>query len=179
MTLRAVMPRHIFSHKSAKPLAMITRRILLTATLLAIVHAPVAMASDIMVMEPRAAASITPMAKTAAVYVTLMNHGAEADALLKISTPAADMAMAHETTMTDGVMKMREIERLEIKPHETAVLAPGGNHIMLVGLKTPLKEGEQISLVLTFEKAGDVTIDVPVVSRDKLPAATSHEHMEQ
>lgn len=119
------------------------------------------------------------MAKTAAVYVTLMNHGAEADALLKISTPAADMAMAHETTMTDGVMKMREIERLELKPHETTTFAPGGNHIMLVGLKAPLKAGEQITMVLTFEKAGDVTIDVPVVNRDKLPGAATHEHTEQ
>lgn len=173
------MPRHIFGNKSAKPRAMVTRRTLLAATLLAVLHAQAALASDIMVMEPRAAASITPMAKTAAVYVTLMNHGAEADALLKISTPAADMAMAHETTMTDGVMKMREIERLELKPHETATFAPGGNHIMLVGLKAPLKEGEQITMVLTFEKAGDVTINVPVVNRNKLPAAATHEHIAQ
>lgn len=132
-----------------------------------------------MVMEPRAAASVTSAAKTGAVYLTLMNHGAESDTLTKVSTPSADMAMAHETTMTDGVMKMRELERLELKPHETAVLAPGGNHIMLVGLKAPLKEGEQISIVLTFEKAGDVTIDVPVVSRAKIPAAAPHEHTKQ
>lgn len=173
------MPRHTFGENSAKIQPMINRRTLLAATFLSIVHAPAVLASDIMVMEPRAAASISAMAKTAAVYVTLMNHGSEADALLKISTAAADMAMAHETTMTDGVMKMRELERLEIKPHETAVLAPGGNHIMLVGLKAPLKEGEMISMVLTFEKAGDVTVEVPVVGRDKLPAAASHEHMEQ
>lgn len=132
-----------------------------------------------MVMEPRAAASINPIARTGAVYMVLMNHGTSPDALLKISTPAAAAASAHATTMTDGVMKMREIERLELQPQETATLAPGGNHIMLVGLKVPLKEGDTISLVLKFEKAGDITIDVPVVSRDNLPAAASHEHMEQ
>ncbi len=149
-----------------------------TPFLLLSLAAPV-QASDIMVMDPRAAASVTPMAKTGAVYMMLMNHGTAADALLRVSTPAADTATAHETTTTDGVMKMREVDRLEIAPHETAALAPGGNHIMLVGLKAPLKEGDVISLVLTFEKAGELKVEVPVVGRDKLPAAASHEHMEQ
>ncbi len=158
---------------------MITRRTLLATAFATIVHASAGHASDIMVMDARAAASLTPAAKTAAVYMTIMNHGAATDALLKIATPAAGVATAHESKIDDGVVKMREIVRLELRPHETATLAPGGNHIMLMGLTAPLKEGDQISLVLTFEKAGDLTIAVPVVGRDKLPAAAEHEHSEQ
>ena len=138
-----------------------------------------ALASDIMVMDPRAAASLTPNARTGAVYLMLMNHGATTDALLKVTSPAADMAMAHQTLEEDGVMKMREITRLELPPQATFAMAPGGSHIMLVGLKAPLKEGNSLSLVLTFERAGEITVDVPIVNRNKLPAAASHEHMEQ
>lgn len=173
------MSRHTCGAIPANLRAMITRRTLLATAIVTIVHANAAYASDIMVMDARAAASLTPATKTAAVYMTIMNHGVATDALLKIATPAAGVAMVHESKIEDGVVRMREIVRLELQPHETATLAPGGNHIMLVDITTPLKEGDQISIVLTFEKAGDMTIAVPVVGRDKLPAAAGHEHTQQ
>ena len=119
-------------------------------------------ASDMMVMKPYARASATPTAKTGAIYVGLMNHGAESDRLLSVSTPAAAMAHLHKTENVDGVMKMEPVEALEIPVHGMLVMKPGGYHIMLMGLKQPLKEGEEIDLMLHFEKAGDVAVKVPV-----------------
>jgi copper(I)-binding protein len=136
-----------------------------------------ALAGDIMVMNAAAPESLTPVAKTAAVYFSIMNHGASDDTLVSVTTPAADHAAVHETTMENDVMKMAEVERLVIPAGSTVDLKPAATHVMLTGLKTPLKEGETVSLTLTFEKSGEVKIDVPVVDFKDIPAA-DHDHME-
>jgi periplasmic copper chaperone A len=155
---------------------MLTRIILALAPIM--VMATSALASDIMVINAHAPASLLPNAKTAAVYLTLVNHGTEPDQLLTITSSAAATAVAHHTLHENGIMKMRPLGRLELKPHESAAFEPGGNHIMLTGLKAPLKEGEQISVVMTFEKAGDITVIVPVVDKLSVPATTDHMHTE-
>jgi copper(I)-binding protein len=157
--------------------AMITLRFLLLSPAALLALAATAFASDIMVMDAKAPASLTPSAKTAAIYMVLMNHGMETDVLKGVSTPAADHASAHQTIDDNGVMKMREIEKLELNPHDTVTFAPGGNHIMLMGLKAPLKAGDTLPLVMTFAKAGEVKIDVQVVDRVDGSAA-EHDHSE-
>jgi periplasmic copper chaperone A len=123
----------------------------------------VALASDIMVMDVTARASLTPMAKTGAVYFSVMSHGSTEDRLLSISTPAASSAEVHETIMDGDVMKMRAIEGgWLIAPGKTYEMKPGGIHVMLMGLKAPLKKGDTIALELVFEKAGVVKVDAPV-----------------
>ncbi len=129
-------------------------------------------ASDVMVMNPFARASATPVAKAGVAYVSVMNHGAAADRLMAISTPAAASAELHTTVMDGDVMKMEAVESLEIAPMATVEMKPGGLHVMLTGLKSPLKEGEKIELVLTFEKAGEVRVEVPVGA----VAAGGHDH---
>ena len=136
-----------------------------------------ALANDIMVINARAPASLTAASKTAAVYLDLMNHGAATDTLLGISSPAAEHAQAHETLNENGIMKMRPLERLQIVPHESLVFEPGARHIMLTGLRAPLKEGETFLLVLTFAEAGDIQFDVPVVGKLQ-PNDAGHEHLE-
>ena len=127
-----------------------------------------------MVMNAMARASLTPVAKTGAVYFSVMNHGGSDDRLLAVSTPAADVAQIHETTMDGDVMKMREVEGgLVVGAGETVEMKPGGTHVMLVGLKAPLKKGETVALELTFEKAGVVNVDAPVGD-----VAAGHEHTE-
>ncbi len=154
---------------------MTTRRSLLLVPAALLALAATAFASDIMVMDANSPASLTPMAKTAAVYMVLMNHGMETDVLTSVATPAASHASAHQTIDDNGVMKMREIERLELKPHDTMTFAPGGHHIMLTGLTAPLKAGDRFPLRMTFEKAGEITVDVQVV--DKVQGATAeHDH---
>ncbi len=91
-----------------------------------------------------------------------MNHGATADKLLAIKTPAARSADIHRTEMADGVMKMEAAGALEIPARGTLEMKPGGYHIMLMGLQAPLKQGETLELTLVFERAGEVKVSVPV-----------------
>jgi periplasmic copper chaperone A len=132
----------------------------------------VAVASDIMVMNAMARASLTPVAKSGAVYFSIMNHGADDDVLVSISTPVATSAEVHETQMEGDVMKMRALEKpLFIAAGSTIKLEPGGLHVMLTGLKGPLKKGQVVALELMFEKAGVLKLDVSVGE-----VAAGHEH---
>jgi periplasmic copper chaperone A len=100
-------------------------------------------------------------ATTGAAYVTLMG-GAQADSLVSVSTPVAATAEVHETTNDHGVMKMRPVPGVPIPPGGSVVLAPGGTHIMLMGLKQKLTAGQNFPLTLTFAHAAPVTVDVKV-----------------
>ncbi len=114
-----------------------------------------------------------PTAKSGVVYLYIENSGTADDALVSASTPVANNAMVHETTVRDGVMKMSHVMDLAIPAGETVKLEPSGLHVMLTGLKSPLKAAASFKLTLTFEKAGDITIDVPVL----LPGKTlEHSH---
>ncbi|HWE74570.1 MAG TPA: copper chaperone PCu(A)C [Stellaceae bacterium] len=94
-------------------------------------------------------------AKTAAIYFTVTNSGTTPDTLEgTASTPAAEHAGLHEEKMVSGVMEMRPIESLTIAPGKSLTLEPNGYHLMLTGLKAPLKEGQSVPLTLTFEHAG-------------------------
>ncbi|HTZ79963.1 MAG TPA: copper chaperone PCu(A)C [Stellaceae bacterium] len=101
-------------------------------------------------------------AKTAAVYLTLINKGNAPDRLVSVSTPAAGMADVHTTVTENGVMKMRPTGPLEVKPGTPTVFKPGGYHIMLMDLKGPLVAGQKIALSLTFEKAGKMDVTATV-----------------
>ncbi|HEX6842202.1 MAG TPA: copper chaperone PCu(A)C [Stellaceae bacterium] len=101
-------------------------------------------------------------AKTGAVYLTLVNHGVEGDRLLGVATPVAAEAQLHTETTENGIMKMRRLTEVEVKPGAATVLKPGASHVMLVGLKQPLKEGESFPLMLDFAKAGKEEVQVKV-----------------
>lgn len=135
----------------------------LSLTIAAIVTmVPGASASDLMVMKAFARASATPTAETGAAYVSLMNHGKEGDSLVSVSTPAAAMAHLHKSEMVNGVMKMEPVDALELPGQGVLEMKPGGYHIMLMGLKQPLKKGDEIDITLHFQRAGDVSVKVPV-----------------
>jgi copper(I)-binding protein len=97
-------------------------------------------------------------------YVEITNGGAEDDALTGIATPAAGMPMLHETVVTDGVASMPHAMSVPVPAGAISKLAPGGFHGMLMGLTTALEEGESFPVTLTFERAGEVTVNVEVVS---------------
>jgi copper(I)-binding protein len=107
-------------------------------------------------------------------YVKITNTGDKPDTLLGASTPAANSAELHESAMTaDGVMTMRQLENgLEIKPGETVELKPAGAHIMILGVKQPLKEGQTIPVTLTFKTAGAVEVPFAI----KTLGGGAHEH---
>lgn len=106
-----------------------------------------------------------PAGRTGAGYLTIENRGATADRLTgaAIDPAIADAAELHSMTMDNGIMRMRPVEGgVALPAGQTVELSPGGIHIMLVGLKAPLKEGTRVPLTLTFEKAGSVTVELAV-----------------
>ena len=109
-------------------------------------------------------------------YLKITNSGDKPDVLLGASTPVAASAELHESLMTaDGVMTMRPLENgLEIKPGETVELKPAGTHIMILGVKEPLKEGQTIPVKLNFKTAGTVEVTFAIKT---LAGAGEHEHM--
>jgi len=139
--------------------------LLLAATLLTIPLATVAARADdttVVVEQPWARA--TPGgAKTGAVYLTVIDHGAP-DRLIGISTPAADMAMLHESYVEGGISKMRMLDGVALAANTPVALHPGAMHIMLEGLKAPLKPGACFPLTLTFANAPPQTVTVTVLT---------------
>ena len=116
---------------------------------------------DVVIDHPWARAS-AGAATNGAAYMVITTSGAAPDQLIGASTPIAEKAELHTHLMEGDVMRMRAVKAIEVNPGEPVTLKPGGLHVMLMGLKAPLKEGEQFPLTLTFEKAGSVTIDVAV-----------------
>ena len=88
-------------------------------------------------------------------------------------SPAAASVELHSMTMDGDVMKMRQVDAIDLPAGQTVELKPGGYHLMLIGLKAPLKAGDKFPLTLKFEKAGEVIVTVKVEkpSRATPPAA--------
>jgi hypothetical protein len=96
-------------------------------------------------------------------YMTITNTGTDPDRLMGGSTEVSKMFQIHQMKMDNGVMKMRPVEGgLEIKPGQTVTLDPSGYHVMLMGLKQQLTQGEHFKATLDFAKAGKVDVDFTV-----------------
>lgn len=115
----------------------------------------------VMVHEPWARAS-AGKARAGATYFTIANRGGKTDRLVAVSSPVARKARLHTHSMEGGVMKMRHVTAVEVAPGEPTVFKPGGLHVMLMGLKAPLRKGESFPLTLTFENAGKIEVRVMV-----------------
>jgi copper(I)-binding protein len=96
------------------------------------------------------------------VYLTITNRGGGDDRLTGASTPVADKAEAHTSLNDNGIMKMRPLADVPVKAGGSVAFKPGGMHIMLMGLKHPLKPGESFPMLLTFDKAGTVKTVVKI-----------------
>jgi periplasmic copper chaperone A len=115
------------------------------------------------ISEPFARATV-PQQQSAGAYLTLENRGQRADRLVAASTPVAKSVELHTMAIDGTVMRMREVDAIEIKPSEKVVMKPGeGYHLMLLGLRGALKAGDVFPLSLLFEKSGAVEITVKVV----------------
>lgn len=104
-------------------------------------------------------------ATVSAAYLTIENKGDMADKLMAISSDAAENVEIHMSSVDKkGVAKMEMIKILELPAGEKVELKPGGMHFMLIGLKEPLVGKEKVNLILSFEKAEEINIQVPVKS---------------
>lgn len=126
---------------------------------------------DIHITKVWARPSVT---STCAAYLTITNVGTSDDSLIGVASDIAATTEMHEMTMTDMVMRMRKMASLNLPAGQSVSLAPGGMHIMLIGLKAPLKTGDSFTLSLEFEKAGHVELAVPVAAN----AASSMDNMD-
>ena len=139
------------------------KNILLAATLAAVFSTSAVRAdghdAGVTVTEPFARASAGNV-RNGAAFMTLSSGGG--DVLLRAASDVARRTELHTVKMEDGVMRMRRVPDIALPAMEKVALKPGGLHVMFMGLKEPLKQGENIDITLTFEKAGDVIVSVPV-----------------
>ncbi len=98
-----------------------------------------------------------------AAFMEIKTGAGISDKLVAASSPSAGRVEVHTHIKDGDVMKMRRVETLELKPGETRVMAPSGDHVMLFDLKAPLKEGDVVKLILSFEKAGPIEVEAKVV----------------
>lgn len=117
---------------------------------------------NLMLTDPFTRATL-PNAPVAGGFVTIMNMGDTDDTLIAATSDIAGATEIHSMDMDGDVMRMRQLENgLPIPAGETVVLQPGGFHLMFMQLTQPLREGQTVSVTLTFEQAGDVTLDLPI-----------------
>ncbi len=124
-------------------------------------HGPAARVGDITIAHVWSRAT-PPRQQVGAAYLTLRNDAATQDRLLSAESAAATTVELHTVSMSEGVMRMREVPAIDVPAGGTVDLKPGGFHIMLIGLTGPLQEGGTFDLTLTFEKAGSVTVPVSI-----------------
>jgi copper(I)-binding protein len=113
------------------------------------------------------AAPVTGQPATAA-YLTIQNNANTDERLTGIATPIATMSHLHRSVVEDNVSRMEGIDALILPANGEVVFAPGGLHIMLMGLDAPLAEGDRVELTLQFLETGDVMIEAPVRARDDM-----------
>jgi copper(I)-binding protein len=104
----------------------------------------------------------SPMQDVGAAYFTVTNDGDAEDRLIGATAEIADRTEIHETVMEDGQAQMLPIEAVVIPAGESMSFEPGGYHVMLFDLAEPLTVGETISLVLTFEEAGEIEVEAEI-----------------
>ncbi len=138
-------------------------RSLLMASLATVSIALPAWAGSITI-EDAYARSSSPTAKTGAAFFTIVNEGDQVDRLIDVKSDVAKKVELHTHIHGDnGVMQMRRVEGgFEVPAHDHHNLMRGGDHVMFMGLNHPLKDGDKVTVTLVFEKAGEVTVDIPV-----------------
>ncbi len=129
-----------------------------------------AMAADVEVEGPYARAT-APSQPNSAVFMQINNQG-DATQLVSASSSAAKVVELHTHTQDQGVMRMRKIDAIELPANTQVELAPGGLHIMLIGLEAPLQVGSQIDMTLEFADGTSEQLEVPV--QQVMPAGMGH-----
>lgn len=126
---------------------------------------------ELQIKHPWARASASGAANAGAFMVI---NSASDDQLVQVSGEIASKVEIHEMKMVDGIMKMRPVSAVPLAAGTETKLAPGTYHIMLIGLKQPLKEGDKFPLTLTFAKAGVITVQVKVEAMTYQAASATH-----
>ena len=138
------------------------RRLVLPLVVMLLCLTSVVGAGESIRIEDAWARESPPLVTTGAAYLKIVNVSDQADRVLEVSGDVAKTIEIHTHLMENGITKMRPVEALEIAAAEATTLEPGGLHVMLIGLKAPLKKGETFPLTFKLEHAGEVSIEVTV-----------------
>lgn len=122
------------------------------------------------------ARAVPPGQANSAAFMMLSNPGDADRALVAAESAAAATVELHTHTMSDGMMQMRRVERIELPAGEEVTLAPGGLHVMLIGLAQQLKPGMEVALTLIFDDGSRQTITAPVRRIDAGGMGGHHAH---
>lgn len=97
------------------------------------------------------------------------NHGEQDYRIVVVDAPISEVVELHERAQMDGVMRMRQVDGLEIPAGESLVLEPGGLHLMFIGLHEPLTAGDWIPVILEFDDGGTMEIHARVQRSEGRP----------
>ena len=142
-------------------------KLTLIATLAALLALPAYAHDGVHIIDPYARV----IGPSGTVFFRIGNDEAVEDRLISATSPDAGMVMLMSTSAgSDGVMKMASLpDGMSIPANGERVLASAGDHVMLMSLTRSLKAGDSVTLVLTFAKAGEVHLSLPVDNTRKTP----------
>jgi copper(I)-binding protein len=146
----------------------------LTAVVTLGLGAQCALAADSVTVSDVYARAVPPGQPNSAVFMVLRNDGAEDRALVSAASPVSEVVELHTHLMEEGMMKMRQIDRIELPAGEGVRLKPGGLHVMLIGLRQQLQPGDEVAVTLTLDDGSELPLTAPV--RKVEPMAKMH-HM--
>lgn len=135
-------------------------------------QAPAPAASTITIEQPWARAAV--QGGTGGVFLTIRNSGQQADRLVSMTSPLSRATELHTTVRDGDIMRMRPVRAIEVPPGGSVTLRPGGLHAMLVGLSQPVVAGGTVLVTLTFERAGAVPVQVPVLAAGATGPGAQH-----
>ena len=134
---------------------------------------------ELVVRHPYAAPTLSGVQNGAVYFKSIKNAGKQADQLLSAKTQVAEKVEIHEMTMDGNIMKMRPLSSIEIPAGAEVSIAkgnPNGYHLMLLGLKQSLKDGDRFPVWLTFKQAGEVKVEVSVQTPKAAAQTEEHKH---
>lgn len=148
------------NHSPARPMLLLSLILLLSAC--AGLPAPAAPTGDAVRIE-NPSARPAPAGQNSAAYFTIVNPTGEEDLLLSASSGVAMATEVHETQNDNGVMRMvHQADGVAVPARSTVDFVPGGKHVMLMNLRQPLTAGQSFTVTLSFAKAGEIEVTVPV-----------------
>lgn len=131
---------------------------------------------DILIAHPWSRAT-PPGARVGSGYLKIENKGGVPDRLIRVHMERASRVEIHEMTISAGVMQMRELPvGIVIPPGAIVELKPGGLHVMFMDLSAPLKHNDRLIGLLTFERAGTVSVEFVVEPIGTNPTPSNHSH---
>lgn len=104
---------------------------------------------------------VPPVAPAAALFVRLHNASTQPVVIRALSSPAAERVEWHDMVMSDGHMRMTQRRQIELPPGET-LLQPGASHLMLLGLRKPLRVGDAVPLTLSLANGETLVMSAEV-----------------